>query len=57
MNEPHLNDLFEIDPFASSFRNLLRPWLLDSAKRAPPIKSDLTGHDEACAVKSDIPID
>lgn len=53
MNELRVNELFDLDPFEASLRNMLRPWRLE--ERAPQIKIDLTEHDDAYAVKAEIP--
>lgn len=53
MNDLLVNDLLDLGPFESSFRNMLRPWRLE--ERAPQIKIDLTEHDDAYAVKAEIP--
>ena len=55
MNELRVKDLFDMDPLESSFRNLLRPWRLEGADRAPQIKIDLNEHDDCYMVKADIP--
>jgi len=55
MNELRLNDLFDLDPFESSFRSLMRPWRLEGTERAPQIKIDLTEHEDSYAVKAEIP--
>jgi HSP20 family protein len=55
MNELRVKDLFEMDPFETSFRNLLRPWRLEGTERAPQIKIDLSEHDDHYLVKADIP--
>ena len=57
MNEIRLPDLFDIEPFPSSLRDLWRPWRsleLDEA-RAPQIRIDVSESDNAYMVKADIP--
>ena len=54
MNELRLNDLFDFDPVESTFRNLMRPWRLDT-ERVPQIRIDLTEHEDSYAVKAEIP--
>ena len=55
MNELRLNDLFDLDPFETSFRSLMRPWRFEAGERAPQIKIDLTEHEESYMVKAEIP--
>jgi HSP20 family protein len=55
MNELRVKDLFDMDPFESSFRNLLRPWRAEGAERSPQIKLDLSEHDDCYMVKAEIP--
>jgi HSP20 family protein len=55
MNELRVNDLFDLDPFESSFRNMLRPWRLEGVERAPQIKIDISEQEGSYAVKADIP--
>ena len=55
MNELRVNDLFEMDPFETSFRRLMRPWRLEGAERAPQIKVDLDEHEDSYVVKAEIP--
>ena len=55
MNELRVKDLFELDPFESGFRNLLRPWRMDLAERTPQIRIDLHETDDSYAVKAEIP--
>lgn len=55
MNELRVKDLFELDPFETSFRNLLRPWRLEGVESAPQIKIDLSEHDDCYMVKAEIP--
>lgn len=55
MGELRLNDLFNLDPFETSLRNLLRPWRADGIERAPQIRLDLSEQDDNYVVKADIP--
>jgi HSP20 family protein len=56
MNELRVPDLFDLDPFPASLRDLWRPWRNDAAEaRAPQIRIDLTESDAAYAVKAEIP--
>jgi HSP20 family protein len=55
MNELRVNDLFDLDPFESSFRNMLRPWRLEGVERAPQIKIDISEQEGNYVVKADIP--
>jgi HSP20 family protein len=57
MNELRVPDLFDLDPFPSTLRDLWRPWRNDlaSAERAPQIRIDLSETDNAFAVKAEIP--
>ncbi len=54
MNELRVKDLFDMDPFESSFRNLLRPWRAEG-ERTPQIRLDLSEHDDCYMVKAEIP--
>ncbi len=55
MNELRVNDLFDLDPFETSLRKMMRPWRFEAADRAPQIKIDLDEHDDSYLVKADIP--
>ena len=55
MNELRVNDLFDLDPFESGFRNLMRPWRFEGVERAPQIKIDLSEKEDSYLVKADIP--
>jgi HSP20 family protein len=55
MNELRVPDLFDIDPFPGSLRELWRPWRSESAERLPQIRIDLSETDNAYAVKAEIP--
>jgi HSP20 family protein len=56
MNELRIPDLFDLDPFPASLRDLWRPWRSElAAERAPQIRLDLSESDAAYAVKAEIP--
>jgi len=55
MNELRIPDLFDIDPFPSSLRSLMRPWKLEGDDGAPQIRLDVSETDKAYAVKAEIP--
>jgi len=56
MNELRVPDLFDIDPFPATLRDLWRPWRSQFAEQqAPQIRIDLSETDKAYAVKADIP--
>jgi len=55
MNELRVPDLFDLDPFPSSLRDLWRPWRNEVAERTPQIRIDLSETDNAFAVKAEIP--
>jgi HSP20 family protein len=56
MNEVRVPDLFDLDPFPSSLRDLWRPWRNETAaERAPQIRIDLSETDNAFAIKAEIP--
>jgi HSP20 family protein len=55
MNDLRINDLFNLDPMESGFRNLLRPWRLEAVDTAPQIRIDVTESDSGYVVKADIP--
>ncbi len=57
MNELRVPDLFDLDPFPASLRELWRPWRNDAAttERAPQIRIDLSETDNAFAIKAEIP--
>jgi HSP20 family protein len=56
MNELRVPDLFDLDPFPSSLRDLWRPWRTEVAgERAPQIRIDLSETDKDYTVKAEIP--
>lgn len=56
MNELRVPDLFDLDPFPATLRDLWRPWRQDtSTERAPQIRIDLSETDTAFAIKAEIP--
>jgi HSP20 family protein len=56
MNELRIPDLFDLDPFPATLRDLWRPWRSElAAERAPQIRVDLSESDAAYAVKAEIP--
>jgi len=56
MNELRVPDLFDLDPFPSSLRDLWRPWRTElAAERAPQIRIDLSETDKDYTVKAEIP--
>jgi HSP20 family protein len=55
MNELRAPDLFDLDPFPTSLRELWRPWRADLAERTPQIRIDLSETDDAYALKAEIP--
>jgi HSP20 family protein len=55
MNELRIPDLFDLEPFPSTLRDLWRPWRGDVAEQAPQIRLDLSETDNAYAVKAEIP--
>lgn len=55
MNELRLPDLFDVDPFPSTLRELWRPWRSDLADSTPQIRIDLSETEKAYAVKAEIP--
>ena len=56
MNEMRVPDLFDLEPFPSSLRDLWRPWRSELAEpRAPQIRIDLSETDKDYTVKAEIP--
>jgi HSP20 family protein len=57
MNELRVPDLFDLDPFPASLRELWRPWRNNEGveARAPQIRIDLSESDNAFAIKAEIP--
>ena len=56
MNELRVPDLFDLDPFPATLRDLWRPWRNEAAtERAPQIRIDLSETDNAFAIKAEIP--
>jgi HSP20 family protein len=57
MNELRVPDMFDLDPFPATLRDLWRPWRNDVAatERAPQIRIDLSESDDAFAIKAEIP--
>jgi HSP20 family protein len=55
MNEPRLNELFDLDPAEFMFRNMLSPWRSRAPASAPQIRVDLSEDDRQYLVKADIP--
>ena len=56
MNEMRVPDLFDLEPFPASLRDLWRPWRNEAAEaRAPQIRIALSESDNAFAVKAEIP--
>ncbi len=47
MNELRVNDLFELDPFETSSRGLMRPWRLEGVDKAPQIKIDVSEREDS----------
>jgi len=55
MNDLRTTDPFALDPMDDVFRNLMRPWRMDLADKAPQIKIDLSESDGQYTVKAEIP--
>ena len=55
MNELRINDLFDLDPFETRLRDLMRPLRFEGVERAPQIRIDLHEQDDCYMVKADIP--
>lgn len=56
MNELRVPDLFDLDPFPATLRDLWRPWRNEAAtERAPQIRIDLSETDNAFTIKAEIP--
>lgn len=56
MNELRVPDLFDLDPFPTTLRDLWRPWRTEAAtSSAPQIRIDLSETDNAFAIKAEIP--
>jgi HSP20 family protein len=55
MNELRIPDLFDLDPFPSSMRELWRPWRLEGSERAPQIRLDISDANGNYLVKAEIP--
>jgi HSP20 family protein len=55
MNELRIPDLFDLDPFPSSMRELWRPWHLEGSERAPQIRLDISDANGNYLVKAEIP--
>jgi HSP20 family protein len=55
MNELRIPDLFDMDPFPSSLRELWRPWRGEAVTSAPQIRIDLSEADNTFTVKAEIP--
>jgi HSP20 family protein len=55
MKELRIPDLFDLEPFPSTLRDLWRPWRGDVAEQAPQIRLDLSETDNAYVVKAEIP--
>jgi HSP20 family protein len=55
MNELRVPDLFDLEPFPSTLRDLWRPWRAELTERAPQVRIDLSETDAAYMVKAEIP--
>jgi len=55
VNDLRIPELFALEPVASAFRKLLRPWRFESAERTPQIRVDVSESDGHYLVKADIP--
>lgn len=55
MNELRPIDFLDLEPMESTFRNLMRPWRMESLARAPQIKVEVSEGDDSYTVKADIP--
>jgi HSP20 family protein len=55
MNELRITDPFAIEPMDEMFRQMLRPWRMEAAERAPQIKLDVHENDASYTVKAEIP--
>jgi len=55
MNELRLNDLFDLDPFESPMRSLMRPWRFTAPDSAPQIRIDVSEGNGSYAVNAEIP--
>ena len=52
MNELRVTDPFAIEPMDEMFRQMLRPWRMEAAERAPQIKLDVHENDASYTVKA-----
>jgi HSP20 family protein len=55
-----MNELMSFDPFAptpieETLRNMMRPWRMDTAERAPSMRIDLSETDKDYQIKAEIP--
>ncbi|MEY4863141.1 MAG: hypothetical protein RLZ51_1236 [Pseudomonadota bacterium] len=55
-----MNELMSFDPFSSSpiedtLRNMMRPWRMESAERAPSMRLDIAETDKDYQIKAEIP--
>ena len=55
MNELRVTDPFAIEPMDEMFRQMLRPWRMEAAERAPQIKLDVHENDASYTVKAEMP--
>jgi HSP20 family protein len=55
MNELRIPELFDIDPFPTSMRELWRPWRLEASERVPQIRLDISDANGNFLVKAEIP--
>jgi HSP20 family protein len=55
MNELRVTDPFAIEPMDEMFRQMLRPWRMEGAERAPQIKLDVHENDASYTVKAEVP--
>ena len=49
------NELFDMDPLETTFRNLIRPWRIDASERTPQIRVDVSEVDGSYSIKAEIP--
>jgi HSP20 family protein len=55
MNELRVTDPFAIEPMDEMFRQMLRPWRMEGAERAPQIMLDVHENDASYTVKAEVP--
>jgi HSP20 family protein len=55
MSDLRVNDLFDIEPFDTAFRRMLRPLRMELGEQAPQIKVDVSETDANYTLKAEVP--